>query len=292
MILVAGGTGLLGSRLVPDLVGDGQKVRVLARGVHPYPTEWPETVERVAGDLASPADCQRAVQGCAKVVFAASGFGLPHEGDPRSVDRDGAIRLTRAAAAAGVEHMVMMSMHGAAPDAPIDFLRCKYSAEEALKASGMAWTIVRMGVLLEQWIGVLSGPLEAKGKAMIFGRGTAPLTFTTLADASALVRRALSDPALLGRTVEWGSEDHTLRELADALIARAGKGTIQATPSAMLRVMSVAARPFSPFMARMAGAGAWMDTGAMHFDLAPARAEFPDIPIHGLKEALTPPAQE
>jgi nucleoside-diphosphate-sugar epimerase len=129
-------------------------------------------------------------------------------------------------------------------------------------------------------------PLEAKGKAMIFGSGTTPLTFTTLADASALVRHALSDPALLGRTIEWGSEDHTLRELADALIARAGKGTIQATPSAMLRVMSVAARPFSPFMARMAGAGAWMDTGAMHFDLAPARAEFPDIPIHGLTEAL------
>jgi nucleoside-diphosphate-sugar epimerase len=121
---------------------------------------------------------------------------------------------------------------------------------------------------------------------MIFGSGTAPLTFTTLADASALVRRALSDPALLGRTIEWGSEDHTLRELADALIDRAGHGTIQSTPSAILRVMSVIARPFSPFMARMAGAGAWMDTGAMHFDLAPARAEFPDIPIHGLTEAL------
>lgn len=96
MILVAGGTGLLGSRLVPDLVGDGQRVRVLARGVHPFPVEWPDTVEHVAGDLASPADCQRAVEGCAKVVFAASGFGLPKEGDPRSVDRDGAIRLTRA----------------------------------------------------------------------------------------------------------------------------------------------------------------------------------------------------
>lgn len=286
MILVVGGTGLLGRQLVPDLVADGERVRVFARGVHPFPAHWPDAVDRVVGDLASPTDCDRAVQGCSKVVFAASGFGLPTRGDPRSVDRDGATRLTRAAAAAGVEHLVMMSMHGATPAAPIDFLRCKFAAEEALKSSGIAWTIIRMGVLLEQWIQVLSGPLQAKGAVMIFGSGTAPVTFTTLADASAIVRRSLADPALRGRTLEWGSEDHTLRELAEALIARAAHGTIKATPTAMLRVMSIAARPFSPFMARMAGAGAWMDSGGMHFDLTPTRAEVPDIPIHGLTQAL------
>ena len=104
---------------------------------------------------------------------------------------------------------------------------------------------------------------------MIFGKGSAPVTFTSLPDASAIVRRALSDAALQGRTIEWGSEDHTLRELAATLIARAGHGTIQMTTPAMLRVIAVAARPFSPFLARMAGAGAWMDTGAMHFDIAP-----------------------
>jgi len=287
MILVVGGTGLLGSRLVPDLAAAGERVRVFARGFHPFPVDWPPPVECVEGDLGSPADCQRAVQGCVKVVFAASGFGLPRHGDPRSVYRDVAIRLIRAAASAGVEHLVMMSMHGAASDGPIEFLRCKYEAEEALKTSAMAWSIVRMGVLLEQWIGVLSGPLDAKGKVMIFGTGIAPVTFTSLADASAIVSRALVDPALRERTLECGSEVHTMRELAGALIARAGHGTIQVTPPVMLRVMSLVAKPFSPFMARMAGAAVWMDSGAMHFDIAPARAEFPDIPVHGLDGALT-----
>jgi len=286
MILVVGGTGLMGRRLVSELTNEGEPVRVFARGVQPFPPGWPDAVERVTGDLASQEDCRRAVQGCAKVVFAASGFGLRSHGDPRSVDRDGAIRLTRAAAASGVRQLVMMSMHGAAPNAPIDLLRCKYAAEEALKTSGVAWTIVRFGVLLEQWIDLLSGQLDAKGKVMIFGKGSAPVTFTSLPDASAIVRRALSDSALQGRTIEWGSEDHTLRELAATLIARAGHGTIQMTTPAMLRVIAVAARPFSPFLARMAGAGAWMDTGAMHFDIAPTRAEFAEIPLHGLKETL------
>ncbi|HSN11781.1 MAG TPA: NAD(P)H-binding protein [Propionibacteriaceae bacterium] len=287
MILVVGGTGVLGCQLVSDLVAQGEQVRVFARGVQPFPREWPDAVERVAGDLGSAEDCDRAVRGCTKVVFAASGFGLPSGGDPRSVDRDGAIRLIGAAAPSGVEHVVMMSMHGAAADGAIDLLRCKFAAEEALKSSGMAWTIIRMGVLLEQWIQVLSGPLQEKGTVTIFGSGTAPVTFTTIADASAIVRRALADPALRGRVLEWGSETHTLREVAEALVAQAGHGTIKTTPTAMLRVMSVVARPFSPFMARMAGASVWMDGGGLHLDVGRARAEVPGLPVHGLADVLS-----
>ncbi|MBI4900672.1 MAG: NAD(P)H-binding protein [Actinobacteria bacterium] len=290
MILVVGGTGLLGRRLVRDLAAEHVRVRVLARGVHPFPSEWPDDVERTAGDLRSTADCEKAVAGCSQVVFAASGFGLGKDGDPRSIDRDGAIRLTRAAAAAGVEHLVMMSMHGAAADAPIDLLRCKYAAEEALKASGMAWTIVRMGVLLEQWVGLLSESLSTKGTVMLFGSGTQPITFTSLADASAIVRRALADPALRGRTVEWGSQNLTPRELAGELIARAGRGTVRSIPSPVLHVLAFAARPFSPFLSRMAAAGTWMDSGALQLDLASVRAEFPDIPVRTLQETLQPAA--
>jgi len=54
MILVVGGTGLLGSRLVPDLAAAGERVRVFARGFHPFPVDWPPPVECVEGDLAPP----------------------------------------------------------------------------------------------------------------------------------------------------------------------------------------------------------------------------------------------
>jgi NAD dependent epimerase/dehydratase family enzyme len=154
----------------------------------------------------------------------------------------------------------------------------------------MTWTIIRMGVLLEQWIGMLSESLSTKGTAMLFGSGAQPMTFTSLDDASAIIRRALTDPALRGRTLEWGSENLTPRELAAELIARAGHGTVRTIPPAMLRVMAFAARPFSPFLSRMAAAGTWMDSDGLQFDLAPARAEFPDIPIRSLQEALQPAA--
>ncbi|MDQ4501352.1 NAD(P)H-binding protein [Sinomonas sp. ASV322] len=287
MILVAGGTGRLGRRLVADLADAGEAVRTFSRGIsQPIPEEAHDGVERVRGDLASGTDCERAVDGVRKVVFAASGFGLARGGDPRSVDRDGALRLTAAAAQAGVEHIVMMSMVGAAPDAPLEFLRMKHAAEEAVKTSGVAWTVIRLGASLEQQLDVLGGALASKGIVPVFGSGRADVTFTSTADAAGIVRRALADPALRNRSIEWGSETHTFNGLAAALVARAGRGHVRRIPIAALRAMGAVARPFSPFMARMAEAALWMDSGGAAFDVGPTRAEFPDLPITGLAEVL------
>ncbi|MFW0775990.1 NAD(P)H-binding protein [Paenarthrobacter nitroguajacolicus] len=289
MILVVGGTGRLGVRLTSDLAAAGQPVRVMARGhSQPLPEQGPDGVEIVRGNLSSMSDCKLAVDGCEQVVFAASGFGLRRGGTPRSVDRDGALRLLETAKSGGVEHLVMMSMHGAAADAPLEFLRMKFAAEEALKSSGLAWTTIRMGANLEQFVASMSQPLKTKGYVLVFGSGSTPVTFTSTADAAALVGRALSDQALRGRTVEWGSGTHSLNAVAAAILRHAGGGSIKRIPVPALHVMSVGARPFSPFMARMAAAALWMESGAAAFDSVAQRRAFPDIPVSGLEESLDP----
>lgn len=287
MILVVGGTGRLGVHVTRDLAGTGQPFRIMARGhSQPFPEHSRTPMEVFQGDLSSTSDCLLAVEGCDQVVFAASGFGLKRGGTPRSVDRDGALRLVEAAERAGVRHLVMMSMYGAAADAPMEFLRMKYAAEEALKSSAMAWTIIRMGANLEQFLAAMGHPLEANGRVIIFGSGNTSVTFTSTADAAALVGRVLSEPASEGQIIEWGSGIHSLNELASAILVHAGGGAIKRIPVPALRVMSVAARPFSPFMARMAAAALWMESGAGAFDPALQRQAFPDIPVQGLTESL------
>ncbi|UKA76522.1 SDR family oxidoreductase [Arthrobacter sp. FW306-07-I] len=286
MILVVGGTGRLGRAVVSLLLAAGQQVRIMARGKsQPFPRKMSDGVELLRGDLGSDADCQQAVAGCDGLVFAASGFGVK-DSNPRTVDRDGAIRLVRAAAAAEVKHVVMMSMHGAAADGPIDFLRCKAAAEDAVRSSGVHWTIVRIGALLEQRLETMTAPLESKGKVPVFGSGSAPVTYTSVRDAAAVVVRALRDPALRDRVIEWGSHTLTGNQLAEAVLARAGHGKVQRVPAAALRVLSVAAKPFSPFLARVAGAGIWEESGTAAFEFGLARAEFPDIPVTGLQQVL------
>ena len=286
MIVVAGGTGRLGRALVPMLTGAGHPVRVMARGKsQPFPDAADDGVERLRADLTSEADCRTAVAGCTAAVFAASGFGVK-DSDPRIVDRDGAVRFVRAAADAGVEHLVMMSMHGASPGGPIEFLRCKAAAEEAVRTSGTAWTIIRIGSLLEQRLATMIAPLEPKGQVLVFGSGSVPVTFTSVRDAASLVLRALSDAALRNRVIEWGSVTLTGNELADAVLERAGHGSVKRIPPAAVRLMSVAARPFSPFLARVAGAGVWEESGAAAFQFGPSRAEFPDLPVTDLQQVL------
>lgn len=283
MILVVGGTGRLGRAVVPLLVQASQSVRVMARGTsQPFAATASDGVELFRGDLGSGMDCREAVEGCTGVVFTASGFGLK-DSSPRAVDRDGAIRLVRAAAEAGVRHVVMMSMHGAAADGPIDFLRCKAAAEHAVRSSGMDWTVIRIGSLLEQRLETMTAPLESKGKVPVFGSGSAPVTYTSVRDAAAVVVRALVDADLRNRVIEWGSQTLTGNQLAEALLAQAGHGSVQRIPAAAVRLLSVVARPFSPFLARVAGAGVWEESGAAAFPFGPARAEFPDIPVNGLQ---------
>jgi uncharacterized protein YbjT (DUF2867 family) len=67
------------------------------------------------------------------------------------VDRDGAIRMIDAAAAAGARRFVMLSAMGADPESDgqrlSHFFRAKGAADEHLRASGLAYTIVRPGRL-------------------------------------------------------------------------------------------------------------------------------------------------
>lgn len=131
-LLVTGGTGTLGRLIVPRLVEAGRTVRVLTRTPH----EPASGVEYVAADLRSD-DADRAV------AAAVDGVGtvLHLAGGPKG-DGEATARLARAAARAGVRHLVHVSVIGA-DRVPIAWFRMKLAAEEAVTGAGVPWTILR-----------------------------------------------------------------------------------------------------------------------------------------------------
>jgi uncharacterized protein YbjT (DUF2867 family) len=278
VILVAGGTGTLGTRVVRLLTDRGQPVRVLTRDPE-RTARLPAGVETFAGDLRDPAAVAGAVRGCATVVSAVHGFAGPGRTSPDAVDRDANLALVRAAAAAGVEHLVLVSVLGAAPDHPMSLHRAKHTAEQALQTSGLAWTIVRPAPFLETWTGITGARLAGGGQALVFGSGRNPINFVSGDDVAAVVELAVRDHALRGQVLEVaGPANLSFTQLADPLVAASGRsGRTRHLPLPLLRAMSVLARPVAPAFARQAQAAVVMNTTDMAVDVSTVRRRFPPV---------------
>lgn len=265
MILIAGGTGTLGTLLVRELTTSGEAVRVLTR--HPgRAAELRDAgLEAVVGDLRDPATAAGASRGCAAVISAVHGFTGRRGINPATVDRDANVALIRAAAGNGVEHLVLVSVLGAAATHPMSLHRMKYAAEQALIGSGLRWTIVRQAPFLETWIGLIGARLNGGGKALLFGPGDNPISFASAGDVANLIAQAIHDDTLRGRIIDVaGSGTLTFRQIAAQLTEAVGPpARISHIPLAALRAMSLLAKPVAPAFARQAQAAVVMNTTDM-----------------------------
>jgi uncharacterized protein YbjT (DUF2867 family) len=287
VILVAGGTGTLGSQVVRLLADRGLEVRVLTRD--PVRAEQlPTKVEVAAGDLLDRAAVAAAVAGCQTVVSAVHGFAGPGKPSPEAIDRDANRGLFRAAAAAGVEHVVLVSVLGAAPDHPLSLHRAKFAAERSLRASGLSWTIIRPAAFMETWMALIGSKLADGGSALVFGPGRNPINFVSSRDVAAAIDVAIHDRSLRGQVLEVaGPENLTFTQVADRLIAAGGRpGRTRHLPLPMLRAMSVLARPVSPVFARQAQAAVVMNVTDMTADLSAIRDRLPTVPATPLEVVL------
>jgi len=278
MILVAGGTGTLGRVVVARLGAAGHDVRVLTREARRADGL---TADLAVGDVRRAASLPMAVRGCSVVVSAVHGFLGGRGAGPEQIDHQGNAALLHAAVEAGVEHFVLLSVYDARADHPMELHRAKHAAELELRASGMAWTVLRPTSYVETWIPLIAGKLESGGPALVLGHGENSINFVSVQDVATLVERAVTDPALRNRTIDLiGSENLSMTQLAQRL----GATRIRHVPRSVLRAASVALAPFAPAAARATGSAVLMDTTNMSADQAPLRAAFPDLSWHAASD--------
>jgi uncharacterized protein YbjT (DUF2867 family) len=288
MILLAGGTGRLGTNVVGLLRQRGLSVRVLTRDRNRATPFGGAGVEIVEGDVRDHAAVRRAVEGAKTVVSAIQGFAGTKGGSPATIDRDGNRNLIQAAREAGVEHLVLVSVWGASPDHAMDLMRMKYTAEQDLKGSGLAWTIVRPSAYMETWCEVLGRPLLQKGKTKLFGRGRNPINWVSTSDVARFVELAIIDPAMRGVTIDVGGpENMTMSEFVEVFRTQtASIGGVGHVPLAAMRLMAMSMRLLNPSMARQIQAGIIMDTRLQAFDALQTRKRYPSIPVTRLTDVV------
>ena len=130
-VLVTGGTGFTGSRLIPLLLKNGIQVRALVRPTSNRSPLSVLTVEWVTGDLADAESFTAALRGVDVLVNIASlGFGHAES-------------IVRAAKEAGVKRGLFISTTAIFTQLNAGSKSIRLAAEEAIQASGLEYTILR-----------------------------------------------------------------------------------------------------------------------------------------------------
>src|SRR4051794_16805662 len=149
-VLVGGGHGQIGLRLLKLLAANGDRARGLIRNPDHAADLEEAGAEAVLCDLES--DDVRQHIGSAQAMVFAAGAG-PGSGPERkrTVDLGGAVKMIEAARELGVARFVIVSSMGTADAVHAGqmrpYLEAKRDADEALMASGLDWTVVRPGRL-------------------------------------------------------------------------------------------------------------------------------------------------
>ena len=145
MILVSGGAGVMGSRLVRQLAAAGHRVRVLTLPGDPGVARLADVACEIAyGDIADAATLAGVFDGVGTVYHLAALIIAPNEALLRKVNVEGTRNMAAGAAAAGVRHFIYVSSAAAADPRGSAYAQTKAEAEQIVKSAGrFQYTIVR-----------------------------------------------------------------------------------------------------------------------------------------------------
>jgi uncharacterized protein YbjT (DUF2867 family) len=211
-VAIAGGHGKIAMILGRLLAERGDTARGLIRNPDHEEDLRAAGIEPVLCDLEGDGDVAAAIRGADAVVFAA-GAG-PGSGDARkqTVDKGGAVKLIEAAKAEGISRYLIVSSINA-DKAPEDgsegfgaYLQAKFEADEALRASGLDYTIVRPGSLTDD-----------PGTALVAAAAKLDIGPIPRADVAAVFVACLDEPRTIGKSFDLISGTTPIPEAVAAL---------------------------------------------------------------------------
>ena len=230
-VVVFGGSGFLGRRLVRRFAGDGLNVRVAVR--HPAPAR---SILKAAGldqvmvqraDVCDQATVAVAIAGADAVVNAVSAY-VERGGETfEAVHVRGAEMVARGAAAAGVARLVLVSGIGADSESRSPYIRARGRGERAVRQEFPGATIVRPSVMFgpgDALFGTLADLARLLPILPLIGGGRTRLQPVYVEDVAEAVARMLADPVTASRTYETtGPDVYTLRELVEVTLRLIGR---------------------------------------------------------------------
>lgn len=226
-MLIAGGTGFIGRRVVDELLAaGGHRIKVMTRD--PARAQPRVGVEYVAGDVTDPGSLDAATRDVDVVVHTVQFPNHPVE-NPRKgwtyekIDGEGTERMAAAAAKNGVKRFVYLSGAGTRPGRPEPWFKAKERAENAIISSGMEYVILR-----PSWI---YGPddrsmnkfvtfIKVLPVVPVIGTGQEQVQPAYIMDVAKVAAAAVDLPTATNRVFELGSQTPIAMDDINRLIMR------------------------------------------------------------------------
>jgi uncharacterized protein YbjT (DUF2867 family) len=203
MLLVTGATGNVGKEVVTQLAAANHTVRALVRS--PKGSALPANVEAVAGDLNRPESLAPALEGV-RGVFLLGGYP----------DMPGLLAEIRRA---GVEHLVLLSSRSVVGGDPSNaIVRMWMTSEEAVRSSGVAWTLLRPSGFASNALRWL--PQLRNGDVVRAPFANAPIASIDPHDIAAVAALALTTPGHESKSYALSGPEAQLPARQVAILAK------------------------------------------------------------------------
>jgi uncharacterized protein YbjT (DUF2867 family) len=219
-VLVTGAAGGTGRLVVRRLLDEGQRVRALVRDADRAREAIGDGAEIVGGDVTRSESLLPPLEGVDHIVYTAAVTSrTAGEALVRATVHDGVLNTIEAARAAGFRgRFVLMGVLGTTRGSPLSFglnlakgrtLTWRRRAEEALRRSGLDWSIVHAAILVDA---------ATSSRGIVLGqppRRMWPWTRISRADAAEVLVQALRHEEARNTTFDalWGGSSRRWDEL-------------------------------------------------------------------------------
>ncbi|MDF1535549.1 MAG: complex I NDUFA9 subunit family protein [bacterium] len=207
-IAVTGGTGFVGKAVVSELLERGHQVRILARSRQEQADS--DRLSYHTGSVVTGEGLNTFLNGSDAVVHL---VGIIKEAGSNTFDavhHQGTVNVLGAARQAKIQRYLHMSALGTREGAMSGYHRSKWAGEEAVRESGLAWTIFRPSIIFgpeDAFINMLADTLRITPVMPVFGGGQSRMQPVHVQDVAASFAAALERPGCIGKVYELGGPD-------------------------------------------------------------------------------------